>query len=43
MLILENIAKLVTNALGSADNLVDIPVGMAVDPVVYTAVGYKIA
>lgn len=42
MFILEYIAELVAYALGPANSLVDIPVGMTVDPVINLTSGYVI-
>ncbi|MDE6521661.1 MAG: hypothetical protein K2L17_02490 [Muribaculaceae bacterium] len=40
MLILEYITELVADALGTANSLVDIPVGITVDPVINRTSGY---
>lgn len=43
MFILEYIAELVAKTPGISDCLVNIAVGMTVNPVVYTAIGYVFA
>ena len=42
VLILEYIAELVADTLGPAESLVNIPVGMTVDPVINRTYGYVI-